>query len=718
MKKNISILILLMSIAAAGMWSGCACDELNCGRLNSERSAQGCLESLNQYAAACAKAGDAIYEKLQTLLYRLKRIQCEIKLATARLSNEVVRKNSGVLKLSNDGFESGTLAPWTPHPSAVKRTYEIVSNNPRSGRYCLKVTHMSRGTSYLRQDISGLEAGATYTVSCWMRWGFPDAGTAGINLELYTKDGKWLKALGSWSRSGSKGARAGWHRVVYELKTPHNMGRLKINIAAFGGGGRPFVFYVDDVCITKTKDAPDFIVHPFQSVFRAGGGNKTYTLTLIDSSQEKALQNLKVSLCDPDGTIAARLKYTLSKTGPNAHMLSLSIPEVKPDSYTLVFSAGESSQPDPVQFEIIPFSKPENISDRGFFLRNGEPFFPIGIYNFNPVNKKDFDSLKEYNFNTVYDDVYRISGRLTAYKKSGIAAVVYCRVKDQETGSYWKHSAGKTHLEQVENVVSRYRDDPGILFWQIEEEPSVKTAETIRMIPAFYRALKNIHPKQPLAITFGGIDAFGKLNTTFKEYYEPMCEVCEVDRYPLPDHPIRHVGVYMGRAKKQLTQPWQVLTAVLQCGWEASLATQGTPAQTRAMVYMALIHGAKGISYYAFKQGSFYLPDTPLWKEMKNINREILDLSMPLMTGDDVADISSDNDQVQFTAKRYGSTLYLITVNPETSAMEVNFALPEKISVKSVSMMGSKRAVRFANNRFRIPYTGTDCKTILIEEMP
>ena len=73
------------------------------------------------------------------------------------------------VKLENSGFEKGVLEPWSRYGYA-SRTYEVVSENPHSGNYCLKIIQHEHKTSYLAQNTEPLEAGAVYKISVWIRW--------------------------------------------------------------------------------------------------------------------------------------------------------------------------------------------------------------------------------------------------------------------------------------------------------------------------------------------------------------------------------------------------------------------------------------------------------------------------------------------------------------------------------------------------------------------
>ena len=65
-------------------------------------------------------------------------------------------------KILNAGFESGTLSPWYFSSSGSS----LVGNNARTGTYAVQTGASLNGVN---QDISGLSAGTTYTLSGWAK---------------------------------------------------------------------------------------------------------------------------------------------------------------------------------------------------------------------------------------------------------------------------------------------------------------------------------------------------------------------------------------------------------------------------------------------------------------------------------------------------------------------------------------------------------------------
>jgi endo-alpha-N-acetylgalactosaminidase len=77
--------------------------------------------------------------------------------------------------LVNPGFESGSLSPWTPYldPKA-----SLVKGPVHGGQFSLA----EDGVGSVWQDVSGLDAGTTYTISAWVSAAPGAAASASIGV--------------------------------------------------------------------------------------------------------------------------------------------------------------------------------------------------------------------------------------------------------------------------------------------------------------------------------------------------------------------------------------------------------------------------------------------------------------------------------------------------------------------------------------------------------
>jgi hypothetical protein len=122
--------------------------------------------------------------------------------------------------------------------------------------------------------------------------------------------------------------------------------------------------------------------------------------------------------------------------------------------------------------------------------------------------------------------------------------------------------------------------------------------------------------------------------------YAQACDICSVDLYPISDpyQPADRKGVYaVGVAVDRLRQAtggrkpvWGVVetTRIFAGGVEAA-----TPGQVRSLVWMEIIHGARGIGYFAheFRHDGLtedaLLADGRMRAEVRGINAQLSDLA-------------------------------------------------------------------------------------------
>ena len=118
-----------------------------------------------------------------------------------------------------------------------------------------------------------------------------------------------------------------------------------------------------------------------------------------------------------------------------------------------------------------------------------------------------------------------------------------------------------------------------------------------------------------------------------------------------------------------------------------------TVAQTRAMTYLAIIHGAKGLYYYPFiDHGTWDLRQHPrLWSTFKRLTWEIETLSRVVLKGRRARDMSAEPPAVQLGCWDYGGSRYVIAVNTSDEPVEAKFHAPGFGPLVASEMFGEDR---------------------------
>ncbi len=293
--------------------------------------------------------------------------------------------------------------------------------------------------------------------------------------------------------------------------------------------------------------------------------------------------------------------------------------------------------------------------ERGRIIVNGEPFFPILLYGV-PADAETLRRIHEHGFNMV----------TVARTEDAEAA--------REAGMY-----GAAHGKKIDKFDS-------ILLGMGMDSPVLNLKEPLlENLKVDLEKVRQKIPNRPVMHAIGywldepaGVRA-NKLPPSDK--YEAVVQAIDVAApylYPVPYQPIRSVGEAVGRAsaasqgKKPLIPILQIFT------WTAS-DRYPSAAELKCMVYLSMIHGARGIGFYSFrnvtgKKGTTFDQEQPgVWNSLKDVIAELAQIG-PFMldaTPDATVTLAEGASDVEISAvTRVGSRMILLA-NPNEKAREV-----------------------------------------------
>ena len=359
------------------------------------------------------------------------------------------------------------------------------------------------------------------------------------------------------------------------------------------------------------------------------------------------------------------------------------------------------SEPLPEEFYGPPLTQEEmtyaddKISPSGFPLVDGRPFFPIGIYGVwkSEHNGQDFDrafdELKRCGFNTV--QTYRttrgpeFAAFLDAADRHGLKVFV-------APGPDNAYTNGLTA-----NILSEKRHDC-LLAWYIADDTSQHT------IPAALRTLSaKCHALDPRRLT-AQADGVGP---SYLSKYAPFVDATDVflpEIYPVtlerPDgtevpHVVRDmktiaadIKAHPGRRKSV----WPIIQHFE--GWGAWKRFP-TFDELRAMSYLAVIHGANGITWYTYSVSNRGkgAPATPEhWRELTTVSKELAaisdDLVCPNAAVQPAVTVTSGPrkdalgfDSVSVLVKESPKGNLLLAANSSTNAVRATIALAHPLTL-------------------------------------
>jgi hypothetical protein len=293
--------------------------------------------------------------------------------------------------------------------------------------------------------------------------------------------------------------------------------------------------------------------------------------------------------------------------------------------------------------------------ERGRIVVNGQPFFPILLYDV-PADPESFRKFYDHGFNMV-----------TVSKAEDADAA-------RAAGLY--SAAHGRKIDRFDSILLAIGMDSPVL--------NLKPPLLDNLKAELEKTRKAI-PGRPVmhAIGYWLDEPAGVTANTLPppEKYEAVVQAIEVSApylYPVPYQPIRSVGEAVGRASAASGGKKPLLPILQIFAWTAT-DRYPTAAELKCMVWLSLIHGARGIGFYSFnhvtgkKDVTFAQEQPEVWNSLKDVNTELARLGPFLLdsTPDPSVTLKERGTGVEIrAASRDGSRLILLA-NPTDTAKEV-----------------------------------------------
>ena len=270
----------------------------------------------------------------------------------------------------------------------------------------------------------------------------------------------------------------------------------------------------------------------------------------------------------------------------------------------------------------------------------------------------------------------------------------------------------------------RFKDRPTIVGWMHGDEPDnaqslgsgkgygppISTAAIVEG----YEKIRKVDPDRPVLLNLGqgvawdGYYGRGVRTNHPEDYPEYLkgCDIASFDIYPASHEKAEIAGQlwYVPQGVDRLRR-WTEDRKDVWCCIETTridnVNRKPTPGQVRSEVWMALIHGAKGIIYFAHEFKPKFieaglLADEEMARAVAAINRQILDLA-PALNGPDVKDgVSVKSSEgtlpIDFVVKRHAGATYVFAVGMREGEAGATFILPGGGNAR-VEVIGEGRSI-------------------------
>jgi hypothetical protein len=338
--------------------------------------------------------------------------------------------------------------------------------------------------------------------------------------------------------------------------------------------------------------------------------------------------------------------------------------------------------------------------------KNGPPgseeFFPIAVWLQSPANAGKYQAIGI----NVYVALWRTPtvAQLDELKKHDIRAICHFRpeLKDNPTIIGWMHG---DEPDNAQSLGQGKGYGPPIL---------------PEKIVADYQRIREADPTRPVMLNLGQGVAYdnyigrgvrrGKLEDYPK--YVQGCDIVSFDIYPVVhDAPeIAENLWYVPRGVTRLrewTKDQKIVWNCIETTHISNEKTKATPRQVRAEVWMSLIHGSRGLIYFAHEFKPKFieaglLADPEMSKAVGEINAQIKSLapalnSAPVTEGIEV-ESSNKEAPIAWTARRHGGKLYLFAVSMREGKAQGTIIVK---NASKMSVLGESRTLEGAGGVFR-----------------
>jgi hypothetical protein len=202
--------------------------------------------------------------------------------------------------------------------------------------------------------------------------------------------------------------------------------------------------------------------------------------------------------------------------------------------------------------------------------------------------------------------------------------------------------------------------------------------------------------------------------------YIKGCDIASYDIYPVTDDGMANQGMlwYVPKGVDSLIM-WgndqKPAWCWIECTHVNSATSKPTPAQVRSEVWMALIHGAKGIGYFCHEfapafQEAAWLNDAPMKSAITAINQRIHALAPVLCTPNlsPVVPVASSNHNVPVDrlVKQHGGYVYVFAAAMRNDTTTATFTLASSTINASAEVLDESRSVPVTNGVMRDSFSG------------
>lgn len=278
--------------------------------------------------------------------------------------------------------------------------------------------------------------------------------------------------------------------------------------------------------------------------------------------------------------------------------------------------------------------------------------FPIGIYD---VPFHALDEMAAAGFSIVVNADKTSDAYIDLAASLGLGLIPYVQ------------------LDDIPGDVKPFADEPAIFGWYLFDEPDLYDREP-EWIAERHEELKRADPGRPVYLVVWSPRRYAD--------YAEWCDIFGVAPYPIieadpAENDLRRVPFAVGAGRR--AAEGRPVWAIIQAFWAEPLwARNPTPEELRAMVYLALNHGADGIVYFGYRSGDRPITEhEDLFAMMRRLNGEVAALGgLWLKQPTPVLSSLGEEGGIDIAVRRFRERILLVAVNPDPEPASATGRVP------------------------------------------
>jgi hypothetical protein len=320
--------------------------------------------------------------------------------------------------------------------------------------------------------------------------------------------------------------------------------------------------------------------------------------------------------------------------------------------------------------------------------------FPIAVWLQDPKNAPAYKALGINLYVGLWEGP--TESQLTALEKAGMP--VLCEQNAEGLKPRWNQEiVGWTQDDEPDNAQSLGEGKgygPPVLPEKVVER---------------YQAMKKADATRPVILNLGqGVawdEWFGRGVRTNKPedypFYVKGGDILSFDIYPVTHDNKAVAGKleFVARGTQRLrqwTDPAKPVWACIECTHISNADKKPTPEQVKAEVWMAIIHGAGGIMYFAHQFAPRFveaglLEDAAMCKAITQTNQQIQELAPVIYSLPPADGATFSTDGVALLTRRQGGATYVFAVG--MSGAPVTGTISLKGAAGAVEVLGEQRQI-------------------------